>query len=63
MEQKIFESKFEAELKNCNTMKEVLVTVEKYYNLDEPLGFATKILVVGGVKKIIKLIQAARRIF
>lgn len=62
MEQKVFESKFDQELKQCNTMSEVLATVGKYYDLEQPLGFATKVLVVGGVKKIIKIIQAARRI-
>ena len=49
---------FESELKNCNTMKEVLIIVNKYYILDKPLGIATKIIVLSGLKKILTLIKA-----
>ena len=52
---------FEQDIKNCNTMKEILVVVEKYYNLDKPLGIATKIIVQVGIKKILtisKIIQS-----
>lgn len=59
--QKIFESNFEKELKECNTMNEVLDCVQRHYDLDKPLGLATKVVVVTGVKKIIKLIQAVQR--
>jgi len=60
-EQKLFESMFDKELKECNTMNQVLDCVQRHYDLDKPLGLATKLVVVAGVKKIIKLIQAVRR--
>lgn len=49
---------FEQEIKNCNTMKQVLIVVEKYYNLDKPLGIATKIIVQVGIKKLLTTIRA-----
>jgi hypothetical protein len=58
---KMFESMFDKELKECNTMNQVLDCVQRHYDLDKPLGLATKLLVVTGVKKIIKLIQAVRK--
>ena len=48
----------ENELKQAKTMKDVLAICEKYYNLEEPLGIATKSVVVMGVKQVIKLIKA-----
>jgi hypothetical protein len=43
-------------------MNEVLDCVQKHYDLSKPLGIATKILVIGGVKKIIKMVQAVRKV-
>lgn len=44
-------------------MGEVLDTVQRHYDLTKPFGVATKLLVIGGVKKILKTIQAvAKRI-
>jgi hypothetical protein len=60
--QQHFESIFDTEIKNCNTMNEVLDCVQKHYDLSKPLGIATKILVIGGVKKIIKMVQAVRKV-
>lgn len=60
--QQIFESIFDEELKQCNTMNQVLDCVQKHYDLNKPLGIATKLLVIGGVKKIIKLVQAVRKV-
>jgi len=57
-----FESIFDQELKNCNTMNEVLDCVQRHYDLNKPLGIATKLLVIGGVKKIIKMVQAVRKV-
>lgn len=48
----------ENELKQAKTMNEVLNVCKKHYNLDEPLGIATKSVVVMGVKQVIKLIKA-----
>jgi hypothetical protein len=61
--QQIFESNFDKEIKECNTMNEVLDCVQKHYDLNKPLGIATKILVIGGVKKIIKMVQAVQKKF
>lgn len=41
------------ELKNCNTIKEVITTVDKYYNLDQPLGTLGKAAVINGVFSVI----------
>jgi hypothetical protein len=44
-------------------MGEVLDTVQRHYDLTKPFGIATKIMVLAGVKKILKTIQAvAKRI-
>lgn len=56
-----FESKFDQELNECNNMTQVLDCVQRHYDLDKPFGLATKILVIGGVKKILKLIQAVSK--
>jgi hypothetical protein len=63
MTQQQFESKFDKELKECLTMNQVLDCVQRHYDLDKPLGLATKLVVVTGVKKIIKLIQAVQKKF
>ena len=52
---------FEQDIKQCNNMKQILVVVEKYYNLDKPLGIATKIIVQVGIKKILTIIKAEHK--
>jgi len=49
---------FDQDIKHCNNMKQILVVVEKYYNLEKPLGIATKIIVQVGIKKILTIIKA-----
>jgi hypothetical protein len=56
-----FQSKFDQELNSCNNMSEVLACVQRHYDLDKPFGLATKMLVIQGVKKILKLIQAVSK--
>jgi hypothetical protein len=46
------------ELKQCQTMAQILEVCAKHYNLNEPLGFATKIIVSAGLEKVIKIINA-----
>lgn len=46
------------ELKTAQTMAQILEICSKYYNLNEPLGFATKVVVTKGLEKVIKLINA-----
>ena len=49
------------DLKNCNNMEQVLVAVNKHYDLTRPFGLATKLLVITGVKKILDLVKAQPR--
>lgn len=57
-----FDSNFDKELKECNNMNEVLDCVQRHYDLSKPFGTATKLVVMSGIKKIIKLVQAVKRI-
>jgi hypothetical protein len=56
-----FQSKFNQELQQCNNMGEVLDCVQRHYDLTKPFGVATKIMVIGGINKILKLIQAVAK--
>jgi len=56
-----FQSKFDQELNQATNMGELLDVVQKHYDLTKPFGIATKIMVVTGVKKIIKLIEAVQK--
>lgn len=56
-----FQSKFDQELNAANNMSEVLDTVERHYDLTKPFGLATKVMVVAGVKKILKIIAAVQK--
>ena len=56
-----FEAKFDQELNNCSNMEQVLDCVGKHYDLTKPFGIATKLMVIAGVKKIIKIIQAVQK--
>lgn len=58
-----FQSKFDQELEQCVNMTQVLDCVKRHYDLDKPFGLATKLLVIGGVKKILKIIQAVQKRF
>lgn len=52
---------FDQEIKEAQTMSDILAVCEKYYDLKKPLGFATKLLVTQGIKKVIQLIKAVRK--
>jgi len=56
-----FQSNFDKELNQATNMSELLDTVQKHYDLTKPFGIATKIMVISGVKKIIKLIEAVQK--
>lgn len=56
-----FTTKFDQELNECNNMTQILDCVQRHYDLDKPFGIATKLLVIGGVKKILKIIQAVSK--
>jgi hypothetical protein len=46
------------ELKTAQTMAQILEICAKDYDLNEPLGFTTKIIVSAGLEKVIKMINA-----
>jgi hypothetical protein len=56
-----FQSNFDKELNQSTNMSELLDCVQKHYDLTKPFGIATKIMVIAGVKKIIKLIEAVQK--
>lgn len=56
-----FANNFNEEIKTCTNMQQVLVVINKYYQLDKPFGIATKLLVITGVKKILALIKAQEK--
>ena len=45
----------------CNTMEEILKVCMEKYDLTERLGFTTKIIVVNGINKVVKLIRAKEK--
>lgn len=46
------------ELSESKTMAEILVVTAKYYDLNQPLGIATKAIVTAGIEKVVKMIGA-----
>ena len=48
----------ENELKQAQTMAQILEICAKYYDLNDKFGIATKGVVIMGVKNAIKLINA-----
>ena len=46
------------ELKQAQTMAQILSVCAKYYDLNQPLGIATKIVVTSGLEKVINIIKA-----
>lgn len=50
----------ENKLKAAKTMQEILDIVSSEYNLNEPLGIATKMVVISGLDKVLKMIKAKK---
>lgn len=48
----------EEELRNCQTMAEILAVCSKHYDLNEKLGIASRVMVIQGVKHVVKIIKA-----
>lgn len=46
------------ELSESKTMAEILAVTAKYYDLNQPLGIATKAIVTAGIEKVVKMIGA-----
>jgi hypothetical protein len=42
------------DLKGAKTIKQVLVVLGNYYDLDQNLGIATKMIVVAGLESLVK---------
>ena len=55
------DEQFKKDLAECETLNEVLKTANKYYDLDQPMGIASKIVVTQGIIKIIKMVRAVKR--
>lgn len=49
------------DLKQAKSLADVLKVVDKYYDLDQPMGPAVKIIVLAGVNKILKMIKAKEK--
>ena len=59
-----FETKedlFINDLDKASTMNEILEVCQKHYDLNEKLGFGTKLIVSSGLHKVLKLIKAKER--
>jgi len=58
-----FETKedlFISDLEKATTMNEILEVCQKHYDLNEKLGFGTRVVVKSGINKVIKLIRAKK---
>ena len=55
------QTRLKNDLKNCATMNEVIRTVDKYYNLDQPLGALGKAAVVNGLFTALKVTNTKER--
>jgi hypothetical protein len=55
------DKQFNEEIQKCNNMDQVLAVIQKHYDLSQPFGFATKIVVITGVKKILEIVKAQPR--
>jgi hypothetical protein len=53
--------KLKEELKSATTLNQVLTMVNKYYDLDKPLGVAGKAVVVSGIGGVIRAIRAKEK--
>lgn len=51
-------NEMDQDLKTANSLNDVLKVIDKYYDLDKPMGLATKLIVINGVNKILKMIKA-----
>jgi hypothetical protein len=49
------------DLKNARSFNDIVKTVNKYYDLDKPLGIASKAMILGSLNTILKAINASER--
>lgn len=50
----------ENKIKQAQTMQQILDVVAQEYDLNQPLGIATKSIVVSGLNSVLKLIKAKK---
>lgn len=48
------------ELKQAKSLNDVLDVVKRHYDLDKPMGLAVRVVVIAGVNKILKMINAKK---
>jgi hypothetical protein len=53
--------KLKEELKSAKTLNQVLSMVNKYYDLDKPLGIAGKLVVINGIGAVLRAIRAKEK--
>jgi hypothetical protein len=53
--------KLKEELKSAKTLNQVLIMVNKYYDLDEPLKIAGKLVVINGIGAVLRAIRAKEK--
>jgi len=51
----------ENKLKGAKNMREVLEIVQENYDLEQPLGIATKLVVIKGIDSVLKMIKAKKK--
>lgn len=54
-------SDLKSKLKNANTLNQVIQTVNQEYNLDQPLGIMSKVIVVEGLSSLIDKLRIPKR--
>ena len=59
--EKELKKQMDDQLKDCNTMNEVLDVANAYYDFDQPLGLVAKGTVKVGLKKVIKACRIDER--
>ena len=50
----------ENKLKDAKSMNEILKIVQNEYDLNQPLGIATKQIVISGLNSVLKMIKAKK---
>jgi hypothetical protein len=50
----------ESKLKDAKSMNDILKIVQEQYDLNQPLGIATKQIVISGLNSVLKIIKAKK---
>jgi len=50
----------ESKLKDAKSMNDILKIVQNEYDLNQPLGIATKQIVISGLNSVLKIIKAKK---